>query len=72
LYYIYQRFLNIAQSEREFGCKLVSPSMHVHFGDDYYMFIGSENQSEEVLNSIRASALFVEDMISRYLENYAK
>jgi len=48
-------------------CKLVSDKMFVHFGYDYYMFVGSENQSESMLNDIISSGLFIESYISPYM-----
>jgi len=48
-------------------CKLVSDRMFVHFGYDYYMYIGSEQQSEELLKAIESNGLFVEIVVSPYL-----
>ena len=48
-------------------CKLESEHMFVHFGDDYYMFIGSENELKNEISAIRENGLFVEDMVSPYL-----
>jgi len=54
---------------KQIWCKLVNDKMFVHVGDDYYMFIGSENRSESMLKAITASGLFVENFISPYLSD---
>ena len=43
--------------------------MFVHFGWDYYMYIGSERECKNAVKEIKASGLFVEDFISPYLED---
>jgi len=48
-------------------CKLLSNQMFVHFGYDYYMYIGSENPLEEEINIIENNGLFVEPMVSPYI-----
>ena len=48
-------------------CKLASEKMFIHFGYDYYMYIGSAKPSEEVLKIIKNNGLFVESMISPYI-----
>jgi len=48
-------------------CKLVSDKMFLHFGYDYYMYIGSNQAAEKVLQAIVSNSLFVESMISPYL-----
>ncbi|QKS72318.1 hypothetical protein FLK61_37430 [Paenalkalicoccus suaedae] len=46
-------------------CRLhANDSMFVHFGHDYYMFIGSEKKCADTLQKIRESGLFVEDFHS--------
>lgn len=46
-------------------CKLKFDSkMYVHFGHDFYMFIGSEMMCEDTINNIEKSGLYVEDFIS--------
>lgn len=46
-------------------CKLKFDSkMYVHFGYDFYMFIGSEMMCEDTINNIEKSGLYVEDFIS--------
>ena len=48
-------------------CKLISHKMFVHFGYDYYMYIGSEKQLENVLEDIKNNGLFIEPMVSPYM-----
>jgi len=48
-------------------CKLVSDKMFLHFGYDYYMYIGSKQLADETLQSIVSNSLFVESMVSPYL-----
>lgn len=52
-------------------CKLESEDkMFVHFGWDYYMFIGSsEKPTESMIVTIEKSDLFVEEFESPYLED---
>lgn len=51
-------------------CKLESKdTMFVHFGDDYYMYIGSSQElPDSVKNEIEKSGLFVEEFESPYLD----
>lgn len=50
-----------------FWCKLIGKhKMFVHFGDDYYMFIGSRMECKDILQKIRKSGLFVEEFESPY------
>jgi len=50
-----------------FWCKLISKhKMFVHFGDDYYMFIGSRSECKDTLEAIRKSGLYVENYESPY------
>jgi len=48
-------------------CRLVSEEMFIHFGYDYYMYIGSTRLSEETLKKIKNNQLFVEERISPYI-----
>lgn len=49
---------------------LESPSkMFVHFGYEYYMYIGVSEISEEIIKQIRKSGLFVEPFESPYLSS---
>lgn len=46
-------------------CKLKYDSkMYVHFGHDYYMFIGSEKRCQNIISNIEKFGLYVEDFIS--------
>ncbi|MFD1177721.1 hypothetical protein ACFQ3W_15625 [Paenibacillus puldeungensis] len=47
--------------------KLSTSSMFVHFGYDYYMYIGLQKECQLGLNEIRESGLFVEAFTSPYL-----
>ena len=48
-------------------CKLEVPGrFFIHFGDDYYMFIGSESPSPASIAYARQIRLFVEPMTSPY------
>jgi len=49
-------------------CKLVNSQMYVHFGYDYYMYIGCKSISESVINAIETDGLFVETFISPYIQ----
>lgn len=40
--------------------------MYVHFGYDYYMYIGVSKECMDAINSIQASGLFVEECESPY------
>jgi len=54
----------------EIGGQLTSKKgMFVHFGYDYYMYIGISNNYPEVISSIRSSGLYVEPFNSPYLES---
>jgi hypothetical protein len=50
-------------------CKFQSREMFVHFGFDYYMYIGSMKECSESLKEISVSGLFVEAYESPYLED---
>lgn len=47
-------------------CKLAAESMYVHFGYDYYMYIGSKKPCDGAVNKIEQSGLFVEPFVSPY------
>ncbi|MBT2289151.1 hypothetical protein J7E73_08395 [Paenibacillus albidus] len=49
-------------------CKLQSSSVFVHFGFDYYMYIGSKLECSDSLELISNSGLFIEPFQSPYLE----
>lgn len=49
-------------------CKLnYDNKMFVHFGYDYYMFIGVEKECNKIVDQVNKSGLFVEKFISPYL-----
>lgn len=52
-------------------CKLEAESgaLCVHFGQDFYMYIGTKAPSEDVVRRVAASGLFVEPMRSPYLDD---
>jgi hypothetical protein len=53
-----------------FWCCLESASdFYIHFGWDYYMYVGSNVCSEEAINFGRAKNLFIEEMVSPYIPN---
>lgn len=47
-------------------CKLESKNMFVHFGYDYYMYIGSACLCEQYIKEIQVLGLFVENDMSPY------
>jgi hypothetical protein len=50
-----------------FWCKLISKhKMFVHFGYDYYMYIGSRLECNDAIQKIRESGLYVESFESPY------
>lgn len=50
-----------------FWCKLISKhKMFVHFGYDYYMYIGSRLECKDTLQKIKESGLYVENFESPY------
>ena len=49
-------------------CKLVeTDNFYLHFGWDYYMYIGSTSSSLSAISHAMKNGLFVEEMISPYL-----
>lgn len=51
-------------------CKLgCDERMFVHFGYDYYMFVGLEKECKDAVENIERGELFVEEFKSPYLEN---
>ncbi len=51
------------------GFRLVYENkMYVHFGYDYYMYIGVNEKCLDAINSIQASGLFVEECESPYYQ----
>ena len=49
-------------------CKLQAKNMFVHFGYDYYMYIGSNEPCQYAISKIQELGLFVEVYHSPYLE----
>jgi hypothetical protein len=48
-------------------CKLEnSDNMFVHFGYDYYMYIGSNRGCEDAVNKVKEGRLYVETFVSPY------
>jgi hypothetical protein len=53
-------------------CKLEEPGrFFIHFGHDYYMYIGSESPSPASIDYAGQICLFVEPMTSPYLGTIA-
>lgn len=50
-------------------CHFISSDFFVHFGDEYYMFIGTNNYQEEPLKFAKKNNLFVEEMVSPFYIN---
>jgi hypothetical protein len=48
-------------------CKLESPVMFIHFGYDYYMYIGCSIECKSIIDEIRESGLFIETFQSPYI-----
>jgi len=54
---------------QDLWCKLESEKMYAHFGDDYYMFVGSASISDLLIEKIEKLGLFVEEFESPYHED---
>lgn len=53
----------------KFWCKLgIKNTMLVFFSYDYYMYLGSANKCENIIDKIQQSGLFVEECDPEYLE----
>jgi hypothetical protein len=50
-------------------CKLESQDMYIHFGYDYYMYIGSKDICKDTIAQIERSGLYVEAFRSPYANN---
>ena len=50
--------------------KLESKDMYIHFGYDYYMYIGSTKHCNNMISKIEESGLFVEPFVSPYSDEY--
>lgn len=53
----------------EIWCKLKTKAMYVHFGYDFYMYIGSIKPCDSIIKKIELSGLFVEKHPSPYVTN---
>lgn len=53
----------------EFWCRLESEDSFVHFGYDYYMYIGTDEERSEAIEFAKSKGLFVERSPSPYLES---
>ncbi|MEK3889873.1 hypothetical protein [Bacillus sp. FSL K6-3431] len=52
-------------------CKLgVEKEFFVHFGNDYYMYIGASKDCVKAIDAVSQSGLFVEDFVSPYLAEF--
>lgn len=47
-------------------CKLLGSGFYIHFGWDYYMYIGSRSPCPNAIASARQAGLFVEEWASQY------
>jgi hypothetical protein len=52
----------------EFWCRLEADDRFIHFGYDYYIYIGVKNRCETSIQSAHSKGLFVEPFTSPYLE----
>jgi len=79
VYSLIEEGLDVSNENIEYVCKLIlrndlwckleyEKRMFIHFGYDYYMYIVSDGYNEELLNKISDNGLFVEQMVSPYLE----
>jgi hypothetical protein len=62
-------FASICRSvlRQEFWCKLEAGGRFVHFGWDYYMYVGVVSRCESSIGKAKALGLFVEEIDSPYL-----
>ena len=70
-YYDHEMIVFIIQAilRNKLGCKLeFDNTMYVHFGWDYYMYIGSAKACQSTIQNIDGMGLFVEPFVSPYLE----
>lgn len=53
----------------EMWCKLIKDdSFFVHFGYDFYMYIGANNKCDELITFIEDKDIFIETFVSPYLD----
>ena len=50
----------------EYWCRLESDNAFVHFGWDYYMYVGVQTASPQSISRVTKRELYVEDFISPY------
>ncbi|MBO0440216.1 hypothetical protein [Candidatus Enterococcus ikei] len=50
-------------------CKLVSENLFIHFGYDYYMYIGVKSSLPKTNQLIKKSGLYLENIESPYIED---
>lgn len=48
-------------------CKLKSEEIVIHFGYDYYMYIGTKKKEQSVIDKVKSLGLFVEEIESPYI-----
>jgi len=53
----------------KYWAKLVNKNTYIHFGYDYYMYIGIPNEPKCSIGSAESRGLFVEEFASPYNEN---
>lgn len=71
------RVVNLAEIERlarlslrgAVWCKLERPGFYVHFGHDYYLYLGTAQASPAAVAKAESLGLFVEDFVSPYQED---
>ena len=61
-----RRFARLALRERLWGVLSAPNRAFVHFGFDYYLYVGLHKKLPGSLQRVRASGLFVEEMKSPY------
>lgn len=50
-------------------CKLIKgDSFYLHFGYDYYMYIGADNKCDSAIQLIKDNNMFIEPFVSPYLD----
>ena len=53
----------------KYWAKLVNKDTYIHFGYDYYMYVGTPNEPKNAIVSAESRGLFVEEFESPYNEN---
>ena len=64
-------FSNVFRSvlRSEYWCKFEAKNAYVHFGYDFYSYIGVPKASAKILSSIEKNGLYVEKCHSPYFDN---